>query len=409
MEENYSFFLLFSHLPSFKGVRIMKYHGLVISDLHVGAFPIEKLYQEFKYSFLEKIKEMKQLDFIIFCGDVFDHRLFLNERESYYVYRMMEEMLNLCKDDIKIRFVYGTESHENNQYGFFSNLKGDIRIIKTVETEELFPDCKVLYLPEEYITDQKSYYEKYFIEDAYAMVFGHGIIKEFVEIMAVQIENIGTKRKHVPAFTCKELEKICKGSTFFGHYHVHREKERVCYIGSFSRWQFGEEEPKGFYEVTYDTKKETCKKTFIENTLADSYTTISYDAGNPIFKNIDHIETAVAHAKKVIESEGIDHVRFQFQIPSSVENPEFLSRMIQDEFKFNDQVRINFSNNQKQKKPKEKEEKEKHTYDFIFDKNIKFENKTAHFIEIEYNKTIPVKRVASYLYDPLQEIIEKEE
>ena len=102
-------------------------------------------------------------------------------------------------------------------------------------------------------------------------------------------------------------------------------------------------------------------------------------------------------------------MRFQFQIPSSVENPEFLSRMIQDEFKFNDQVHINFSNIQKQKKPKEKEEKEKHTYDFIFDRNIKFENKTAHFIEIEYNKTIPVKRVASYLYDPLQEIIEKEE
>ena len=40
---------------------------------------------------------------------------------------------------------------------------------------------------------------------------------------------------------------------------------------------------------------------------------------------------------------------------------------------------------------------------------MKFENKTAYFIQIEYNKDIPVERVSMYLYQPLNEILAKEE
>lgn len=392
----------------------MKYHGVVISDIHIGAFPIEKLYQEFKYQFLEKVKKMKELDFIIFCGDLFDHKLFLNEKESYYAYKMIQELISICKKDIKIRFVYGTESHECNQYNIFSTIKDtDIRIIKTVEEEELFPDCRVLYLPEEYVYDKKEFYKDYFEkEDYYDFIFGHGIIREGMKVAAVKNENSSKTRKKVPVFSTAEFHKICKGRTFFGHYHIHTKMDDVFYVGSFSRWKFGEEEEKGFYEIFYNTEKEIHKEIFIKNELAEIYHTINYGYENQVFQNMDILENKLSHIEKVVESDSIDHIKFQFNLPVEVENPEFIMRYIQNRFKFHDNIKVDFTNGYvKEKKKKESEEikKENDKYGFIFNKDMKFENKTAYFIQIEYNKDIPVERVSMYLYQPLNEILAKEE
>lgn len=392
----------------------MKYHGVVISDIHIGAFPIEKLYQEFKYQFLEKVKKMKELDFIIFCGDLFDHKLFLNEKESYYAYKMIQELISICKKDIKIRFVYGTESHECNQYNIFSTIKDtDIRIIKTVEEEELFPDCRVLYLPEEYAYDKKEFYKDYFEkEDYYDFIFGHGIIREGMKVAAVKNENSSKTRKKVPVFSTAEFHKICKGRTFFGHYHIHTKMDDVFYVGSFSRWKFGEEEEKGFYEIFYNTEKEIHKEIFIKNELAEIYHTINYGYENQVFQNMDILENKLSHIEKVVESDSIDHIKFQFNLPVEVENPEFIMRYIQNRFKFHDNIKVDFTNGYvKEKKKKESEEikKENDKYGFIFNKDMKFENKTAYFIQIEYNKDIPVERVSMYLYQPLNEILAKEE
>ena len=392
----------------------MKYRGVVISDLHIGAFPIEKLYQEFKYQFLERIKEMKQLDFIIFCGDFFDHKLFLNEKESYYAYKMIQELISLCKKDIKIRFVYGTESHECNQYTIFSTIKDvDIKVIKTVEEEELFPDCRVLYLPEEYVYDKEEFYKDYFSkEEYYHFIFGHGVIREGMKVAAVKNENMNSKRKKVPVFSTAEFKKICKGKTFFGHYHIHTIMDGGVYVGSFSRWKFGEDEDKGFYKISYDSEKEKYKESFIKNELAELYQTVHYGYENKVFQDMDVLEKKLTHIENVVESDSIDHIKFQFNLPVEVENPEFIMRYIQNRFKFHDNIKVEFTNGyirEKKKKESEEIQKENDKYGFIFNKDMKFENKTAYFIQIEYNKDIPVERVSMYLYEPLNEILTKEE
>ena len=60
----------------------------------------------------------------------------------------MQDLIDAIKPfGAKLRIVYGTESHECNQYDVLSmmSLYDDIRIIKTVETEELLPGLNILY------------------------------------------------------------------------------------------------------------------------------------------------------------------------------------------------------------------------------------------------------------------------
>ena len=58
----------------------MKYKGYVISDIHIGAKDTSKLYEEYKSIFINTIKsDYDDLNFIVICGDYFDHKLYLNE------------------------------------------------------------------------------------------------------------------------------------------------------------------------------------------------------------------------------------------------------------------------------------------------------------------------------------------
>ena len=139
-----------------------KYNGLVIADIHVGASDLNKLHQEYVELFIDKIKTMKKLDFVVVAGDFFDHKFYLNDKEATMAYIMLKELVNACKEkDAVLRFVYGTESHECNQYDILSLLKiyDKIEVVKYAKEEELLPDLHVLYLPEEHILDKAEYYQ----------------------------------------------------------------------------------------------------------------------------------------------------------------------------------------------------------------------------------------------------------
>ena len=219
----------------------MKYKGYVISDIHIGAKDTSKLYEEYKSIFINTIKsDYDDLNFIVICGDYFDHKLYLNETDSAFAYTMMIDLIEATRDDVKIRIVYGTESHECNQYNIISKLKSiyhrDIEVIKYASEEELFPGLHILYLPEEHLYNKDEYYSELFSEyGKYNYIFGHGVIREAMKEAATQIDNKQGKRKKVPVFSTAELRKLCKGETYFGNYHVNCDMDNVFYVGSFSR------------------------------------------------------------------------------------------------------------------------------------------------------------------------------
>jgi DNA repair exonuclease SbcCD nuclease subunit len=392
----------------------MKYTGYVISDIHIGSKNIENLYEEYKKIFIENLKK-DNVDFVIICGDYFDHKLFLNEKDSAYAYAMMVDIIEATNKDTKIRLVYGTESHECNQYEIISKLSTiynrDIKVIKYVTDEFLYQDLHILYLPEEHLHNKDEYYSKYFENDkTYDYIFGHGVIREAMKEAATQIETQSKKRKTVPVFSTAELRRICKGETYFGHYHVNCDMDDVFYVGSFSRWQFGEEEAKGFYKITCDTKKNKYKHEFIENTMSPIYKTISFGYDNKVFESHDDMEKSLNRIDDIFKDNILDHVRFVFNIPSNYEDPEFLILYLKERYKFNNNVKLEITNgyiDMKRKQQKEEVKKENDKYSFIFDRSMSLEDKTSYFIKIEYNRDIPSDIISAYLYKPLEDILKE--
>lgn len=396
----------------------MKYKGIVISDIHVGAMSLEKLHREYIEMFIKYINKMKKLDFLIVDGDFFHRKFYLNDQESVMAYAMLRELVIACKEkDAVIRIVYGTESHECNQYDILSLLKiyDKIEVVKYAKDEELLPDLHILYLPEEHLLNKDKYYEKYFSNTKkYNYIFGHGVIREVWREQVSHMEtnedeNNTSKRKRVPIFKSNELLKCCRGQVFFGHYHINQNMDDLIFsVGSFSRWQFGEEGPKGFYELSCDTEKDKYKATFIENTMAEKYATLSYGYDNKIFKDEDAMQESIESIDKLISRDVYEHVKFVFNVPSSVKNPEATINFLKEKFKTNDKVKVEITHGyieEKKRQQKEQLELDNTKYGFIFNKSMSLEDKVHQFITVEYNKELDVKKISDYLYKPLMEIL----
>lgn len=392
----------------------MKYRGYVISDIHVGAMDLNTLYNEYTELFINRIKKDNKLDFVIVCGDFFDHKFYLNDNSAKMSYKMLKDLIEVCKDkDIPLRFIYGTESHECNQYDIMNVMKiyDNVKVIKFVSEEELLPDLNILYLPEEHVNNIDEYYNKYLSNyNKYDYVFGHGVIREVMTDLSVHIDNKSDdKRKRTKVFTTKELDKICKGEVYFGHYHINIETDDKFFsIGSFSRWKYGEEERKGFYEIEYNVDKEKYSHKHIENTLAKDYKTIRIGYNNEVFTNEDKLKESIDGFNNMIKREAYDNIRVIFNIPSDIEQPESTINYIRETLKKNDNIKVEIVNgyiDEKRKLQKEKVNETNQLYSFIFDKNLPLEDKTSKFISITYNKEISSSDIKKYLYQPLNEII----
>ena len=389
----------------------MKRKGLLLADIHIKAQDYQQTYKEYKY--LEEYIKDKTYDYCIILGDFFDRKIYSYEDYIQLGYRYMTLILTHCK---KVRVVYGTKSHENDQYEIFNFLNEDViyklseniidvdyRVVKTVQSEKLFPDLEVLYIPEEYVLDKKEYYKEYFVmEKKYDYVFGHGVIQE---VMTDAVRHVDKKidkikvRKKPAVFTTSELKYIAKGQVFFGHYHIHTNiNDKIFYVGSFSRFRFGEEEAKGFYEVEKDD--ETYTQNFVENKMAKKYITVKYGYKNPIFHDekslLDEIESIPIRK----ENASIDELRLVFNIPEDYEKSEFLINLLNEKFKFREDIKIEVVNGYIEKKRQANKEQVKEVFekfDIIFDKNESEENKLSYFIKEKKGKEIPPSTIKKYL------------
>lgn len=386
----------------------MKYDGVIISDIHFGVIDSIQLKKELTEVFLYYLENMEKIDFIVITGDYFDHKLYVNDTTSNYALSFMNKLIEISKVyNCPIRIVYGTESHEVNQYNIFSiyenNPEIDFKIIRTVSEEELLKGMKVLYLPEEFIYNKKEYYKDFFNKkDEYDYVFGHGVIQEVMTNAVRNSKEKDSNRKKVPYFTTMELDKICKGQVYFGHYHVNTNiQDKIFYVGSYTRFCHGEEEPKGFYHITCDIDKKKYKQKFIENYLAKKYITYTYGYTNSILNNQDDMIKELDKLDKLNELNENDYVRYIFNIPENHPNPEFVTNVLNERYKYNENVKLKITNGYVEKKKKINKEKLHDAlseYPMIFDKSFSLEDKVVYFIKKKMDKDISVENAKKHLY-----------
>lgn len=380
------------------------YKGVTIGDIHEGVTEDDRIHNELDEVFFYHLVRMDRLDFIIINGDYFDSKMYLNDAASIYAINDMDRIINIAKDrNAKVRVVYGTESHDDDQYKVFNlyllDKDIDFKIIYTVEEEELFPDFHVLYIPEEHIYDKNDYYKEYFDKkNHYDFVFGHGVIQE---VMTYIKRDTGKKseRLKVPVFTSAELEYICKGYVIFNHYHVYSNiNDKVFYVGSFSRWKFGEEDPKGFFEITKDN--DDYSYNFIENYKAQTYVTMSYDQSSNIFETEEKFRKELDKIDKIIEANIYDHVKLDIQIPMNFPNTKFITQYTRDKYKFNDIVKVEITS--LDDKVRDSSQKEKlqeiiNKYGCIFDKSVAVSTKINYFLKEHKDIELSIDKIEYYL------------
>lgn len=355
---------------------------LAIADLHVGCLPDVDPFRQVMLDIFDRELNRSKTNAVVFLGDFFDRLFKANERYVGLALDIMSNLAAYCrKNRIKLRLIYGTESHEMSQYqifrGIFSQPGLDVRVIERASEEELAPGVKVLYLPEEYVTDKATHYAKYFNGDRrYDYVFGHGVIEDGWPTPLTDSPSEG-REKHVPRFKSKELLGSGK-LVLFGHYHCHTD----FYLGSLFRWKFGEDTPKGYAII------EDGKLNFVENEAAYPYRTYEFPENSEVFTDLAKLKAELDRIERdndpVISGKTGGKVRLKLNLPSNLDPSftEVIGKLTAGEKRLTVTATAkadSFVN----EVASEIESK----YDFILDKSLPLAEKIRRYVELEFQDT----------------------
>lgn len=378
------------------------YVGIAIGDLHCGAFDASTWYTEMEHCFLKRIEEMPILDFIVFCGDLLDDKISMNSDHAKFLMMFLIRTIAVCKEKgTKWRIFKGTESHDNKQLEMIESMlisSGcDIKVFHTVESEWLFNDLHVLYIPEEYLEDKDAYYADAFSK-TYDMIFGHGLVQEALHMAAKQESELTMPK--APVFKTDDLLAICKGPIFFGHVHNKIViKKRFHYTNSPSRWAYGEEEDKGYYVVCYSPESYEFKTEYIVNTWARKFETLEVEC-SPSFSVDEQIKYLITLVDNISDSR--EFLRLEVNIPEDHTSPVLLTTMLNQIFSKYKKFKLKINNKSNSKQTTEMQKKIKillEKYGFLFDTRMPTEEKICRFIKEKYDRNISLDRMRMYLYE----------
>jgi hypothetical protein len=327
----------------------MIYKGVHISDIHFGAVENAKLNNELSEVFFKYLDSNPDINYITINGDLLDRKLNLNESYSKSSIDFINNLVQYLKNDNykldRIRLIRGTKTHDFNQLENFKYFEKDypekFKIINTYDIEKLYNDFRVVYLPEEYMEDQDNYYKNLkeeLVETPCDCIFGHGSWDVFsFENQVIESErNISGS----PILRYKEWCDLCKGFIIFGHIHKNLVyKDKLYYTGSFSRWIFGEDNPKGFYMSIYNTETSQYNLRFIKNNLANVYKTYFI---SDIMKENMSLEQSIEEIDKLSKSEKVYKHRILLDEQIDTEKLKVLKETVStyDDIKIDQKIKV---------------------------------------------------------------------
>lgn len=309
-------------------------NGIVLADLHFGAINSNRFMEElngclFRYLAKYVLKEHRLMDFVVIAGDTFDLSEPLNSTVTQNVIRFLSQLTWYTEH---LWVIEGTRSHDALQTEtlkvIFDSLytEGITCIVKFIQkvTSINCYGTKILFLPEEFVSDQEEYYKEWFSEK-YDLIFGHGMVDKIW--YADDSKRGHSKAPITPVFSVDELCSIGK-YVYFGHVHEHHAygpNGRFKYVGPTTRWEFGKEHDCGFYHVAYDKTSKLADENFVVNTFAQKLDTISmtYKEGDTIELFQNRIINEVTP-----RTDDCDRLRVIVNIPRSIKDFDVVRPMI---------------------------------------------------------------------------------
>lgn len=370
----------------YRGSRIEIY----IADIHFGVIDAETQYSILIEQFINKISNI-HFDALYIAGDLFDHKFHASANAILYAELFINECVKLCRQkQATLILLHGTSSHDSNQlklfYHYLSDPTIDIRIVENTRFE-IIKDKKVLCIPEEY-NKGSHYYENFLYKSGfYDGVCMHGTLKG--SIYGANESDLNSKKN--PIF---DLENFCycTGPIVSGHVHVAGcFQGHMYYAGSPLRWQFGEEQDKGFIVLLHDLDSRNYRVHF-EKIESFRYDTINLDY-------LLHDPQKVISYVDDLKKRGIDFIRLEFSI-----DKEDCLNIIKHYFQKDSTIKI------LETYKKEKNKQAIHEalnakyigYDYILDDNIEPEDKLTRYINQELGyEYISLDELKQIIYDVL--------
>lgn len=355
-----------------------------IADIHIGKRNDIKNYFENELINIINIINEKRPDLIVICGDLFDKRILMNSQFAQYANILINSIADYANTyNKKFYLLKGTLSHDFNQLNSYVYLtNSNIKIINTV-TEEYLDNMNILFIPEEYEDSKEDYYKDtvFNSDKKYDFVFGHGMFN-FAGGYATE----SGKNNHI-VFTVEDFSNNVYGSVIFGHIHIRMKNKNCQYVGSYSRYNFGEEGPKGSLFIEYDEfNKNITKEEFIENTNAPKYDTINATmlGEETVFEDIKKYIKSDNDRLRIIIDSDISETKFQNLKAISIENDRIvIYKRMRGLSKEEDDVK---SKEIEEKRKKRKELLEKYS-------KMNFIDITKSVIKDKYNVTVTTEEI----------------
>lgn len=242
-----------------------------VADIHLGT----KLSQMDYLKSLDKLFDIikhheEECHAIIVLGDLFDHRLSIDEAKFAAIF-ITNLVCNNCgrngHQHVPVKFIHGTYTHDYDQYGIYLPILDKIPNTDIFYTNEvckgtLHNGMKILYLPQQY--GDIDYTEAF--NSDYDIIVGHGP-------MSSQTSQPCKSTQYEIMHSVEQLGSISK-LCVFGHYHNYTDfGNNVFYVGSMLRWMYGEDTQKVFFICDDNFNVET-----IPNEFALEYKTIEINS-----------------------------------------------------------------------------------------------------------------------------------
>ena len=326
----------------------------IIADIHFGSFDPRTQYKILEEQFLSYISRLQVLDAVTIAGDIFDHKFIASSDAILYSTLFIENLINICRQkQSTLIIVGGTASHDADQLKLFYHYIGtcDIRIVEEVKFEYV-KNKKILIIPELY-NKGAEYYAPFLYHELYDACYAHSTYKG--AIFGKDVPSLDSDRE--PVF-CMDYFVGCKGPIISGHVHKPQcFDSHFYYCGSPYRWQFGEEEDKGFIILAHNIMTRQYIVHY-EPITSFRYDTINLD--DMIGKDAQQIINYI----KAKKDEGIDNIRVRF-----TKNDEVNLPIVKSYFRNYPGVKIdaNFKNEELVREQETLNTQYKE-YDFIFDK-----------------------------------------
>lgn len=278
-----------------------------VSDVHLGhrKTPTKHILDNLRRQFPNS-ESMRDVDLICIVGDLFDGPLGYYSEDAVEIQLWLNDFLNMCAEkNIILRVLEGTRSHDWKQSIWSTVVKVigkipiDLKWVSELSIERIESlGIDVLYVPDEWRPEcDQTWMEVRQLLAAHSIeqvdfTFLHGAfdrqMPEFVDC---------------PKHNADRYAEITRRHVFAGHIHKPWVYRNIRGNGSFDRLAHGEEEPKGYWKVSYGPGGAS-KEQFIENKHAMVYRTIACD-GMSVEQALAKIEKATA---KLPEQ---SHVRIQ--------------------------------------------------------------------------------------------------